>query len=87
MEMAFVPDPVVILNLLLCIIILIMGCAIYWKRSDVNALMIGIAFGLFGLSHLSTLLGIEFFPTIAFALLRLCGYILVAAALYRYFRK
>src|SRR5208283_3286382 len=49
--MAFVPDPVVILNLLLCIIILIMGCAIYGKRRDVNALMIGIAFGLFGHLH------------------------------------
>lgn len=85
--MAFVPDPVVILNLLLCIIILIMGCAIYWKKSDFNALMIGIAFGLFGITHLRTLLGVEFLPTIAFALLRLCGYILVAVALYQYFRK
>jgi len=85
--MAFVPDPVVILNLLLSIVILVIGCAAYRKSSDINALLIGIAFGLFGLTHLSTLLGVEFLPTIAFALLRLCGYILVAVALYRYFRK
>jgi hypothetical protein len=84
--MAFVPDPILILNLLLCIIILIMGCAIYGKRSDVNALMIGIAFGLFGVSHLYTLLGSTFLPAMAFADLRICGYILVAAALFLYFR-
>jgi len=85
--MAFVPDPVIILNLLLCIVIFVIGCAAYWKNRDTNAFLIGIAFGIFGLSHLSTLLGFAFFPAFALALLRLCGYILVAAALYRYFRK
>ena len=85
--MAFIPDPVVIINLLLCIVILIFGCAAYRKSNDINALLIGIAFGLFGLSHLNTLLGLRLFPEITFVLLRLCGYILVAAALYRYFRK
>jgi hypothetical protein len=84
--MAFVPDPILILNLILCIVILIFGCAIFWKRSDVNALLIGIAFGLFGLSHLYTLLGYTFLPDMAFADLRICGYILVAAALFMYFR-
>jgi len=85
--MAFVPDPIVILNLVLCIVILAIGCAVYRKNNDINTLMIGIAFGLFGLTHLNTLLGLTLFPDIVFAVLRLCGYILVAIALYRYFRK
>ena len=84
--MAFVLDPILLLNLILCIFILILGCAIYWKRNDVKALLIGIAFGLFGLSHLYTLLGYTFLPATAFAVLRICGYILVAAALIMYFR-
>ena len=85
--MALVPDPVVVLNLLLCIIIFVMGCAVYWKKSDIRPLLIGIAFGLFGISHLCTLLGLAFLPDIAFALLRLAGYILVAIALYLYLKK
>ncbi|MEN6444021.1 MAG: hypothetical protein WC391_09425 [Methanoregula sp.] len=85
--MIIVPDPVVIINLLLCIVIFILGYVVYRKSDDVNALLIGIAFGLFGLSHLNTLLGLALFPEITFVLLRLCGYILVAAALYRYVKK
>jgi hypothetical protein len=85
--MLLVPDPVVIINLILCILIFILGYMVYRKSNDVNALLIGIAFGMFGLSHLNTLLGLSLFPDITFVLLRLCGYILVAAALYGYVKK
>jgi hypothetical protein len=85
--MIFVPDPIVIINLILCIVILILGVVVYRKSNDVPALLIGIAFGLFGLSHLNTLLGLSLFPEITFVLLRLCGYILVAAALYGVMKK
>ncbi len=85
--MAFIPDPIVILNLILCIVILIIGYAAYSKSSDINALLIGIAFGLFGLSHLTTLFGLTQVPDFFLAILRLTGYVLVAWALYRYFRK
>jgi hypothetical protein len=85
--MAFIPDPIVILNLILCIVILIIGYAAYSKSSDINALLIGIAFGLFGLSHLTTLFGLTQVPDFILAILRLAGYVLVAWALYRYFRK
>ena len=37
---------------------------------------------MFGLSHLSVLLGLTLFPDITFILLRICAYILVAAALW-----
>jgi hypothetical protein len=47
--MAFLPDSIIILNLILCTAILIIGCAVYRKNKDMSALLIGIAFGLFGL--------------------------------------
>ncbi|MDD1688225.1 MAG: hypothetical protein LUO90_01500 [Methanoregula sp.] len=80
--MAFVPDPVVLVNLLLCGVILVLGYLVYRKRHSISALFIGVAFGLFGLSHLSTLLGMTLFPEVTFVLLRICGYLFVAAALY-----
>ncbi|HNX16982.1 MAG TPA: hypothetical protein PKM50_01480 [Methanoregula sp.] len=85
--MAVIPDPVIIINLVLCIVIFFLGYAAYKKSSNVNPLFIGIAFGLFGLSHLNTLFGLTLFPEITFVLLRLCGYILVAWALYRVLRE
>ena len=85
--MAFIPDPVIIINLILCIVIFIFGYAAYRKSNNVNPLLIGIAFGLFGLSHLNTLLGLTLFPEITFVLLRLSGYVLVAAALYLSYRS
>jgi hypothetical protein len=80
--MAFVPDPAVLVNLLLCGVILVLGYLVYRKRNSVSALFIGVAFGMFGLSHLSTLLGQTLFPEVTFVLLRICGYMFVVAALY-----
>jgi len=80
--MAFVPDPAVLVNLLLCIIIFALGYLVYRKRNSISALFIAVGFGMFGLSHLSTLLGQTLFPEVTFVLLRICGYIFVAAALY-----
>jgi hypothetical protein len=80
--MAFVPDPAVLVNLLLCIVILVLGYLVYRKRNSISALFIGVAFGMFGLSHLSTLLGQTLFPEVTFVLLRICGYLFVVAALY-----
>lgn len=85
--MALIPDPVIIINLILCMVILLLGLVAYQKSNNVYVLLVGIAFGLFGLSHLNTLLGLTLFPEITFVLLRLCGYILVAVALYGYIRK
>jgi len=80
--MAFVPDPAVVVNLLLCIVILVLGYLVYRKRNSISALFIGVAFGMFGLSHLNTLLGLTLFPEVTFVLLRICGYLFVFAALY-----
>jgi hypothetical protein len=80
--MAFVPDPAVLVNLLLCLVILVLGYLVYRKRNSISALFIGVAFGMFGLSHLSTLLGQTLFPEVTFVLVRICGYLFVIAALY-----
>jgi len=80
--MAFVPDPAVLVNLFLCLVILVLGYLVYRKRNSISALFIGVAFGLFGLSHMSTLLGQTLFPEVTFMLLRICGYLFVIAALY-----
>jgi hypothetical protein len=79
---AIVPDPVVLINLILCAVILLLGYLVYRKRESIGALFIGIAFGMFGLSHLNTLFGLALFPEVTFVLLRICGYLFVAASLY-----
>ena len=81
--MVTVPDLAVTVNLVFCVAILILGYLVYWRRGSINALFIGIAFGMFGLSHLSLLAGLTLFPATSFVLLRICGYGLVIAALCR----
>ena len=79
--MTSVTDPVAAINLLLCIVIFLLGLVMYRRKEKISALLIGIAFGMFGISHFSVVTGITF-PEITFILLRICGYILVAAALW-----
>jgi hypothetical protein len=79
--MAFVPDSILLVNLLRCAVILLLGYLVYRKRDTISALFIGIAFGMFGLSHLNALFEPALFPEVIVVLRRVCGYILVAAAL------
>ena len=79
--MTAVPDLITGINLLLCMVIFLLGYLVYRKLEKISAILIGIAFGMFGLSHFIELTGIAF-PEVTFILLRICGYILVAAALW-----
>ena len=79
--MTAIPDLVDGINLILCIVIFLLGYLVYRKQERISAFLIGIAFGMFGLSHFSVLSGIAF-PDVTFILLRICGYILVAAVLW-----
>ena len=47
--MVFVPEPIIVLNLVLCVVILLLGYLVYRKRDIISALFIGISFGIFGL--------------------------------------
>jgi hypothetical protein len=48
-----------IVNTVLCIIIVILGFLAYNKNHKMPALLIGLSFGIFGLSHIVAILGFE----------------------------
>ena len=79
--------PIVTVNLLLCIIILILGIWGYSKKKQDVPLYIAIAFGLFGISHIITLLGLAASLTVFLIVIRLIAYLLVIFALYRVLAK
>ena len=81
--MTVIFDPIYILNLVLCIIILVLGCLGYKKSGNKLPLYIGITFGLFGVSHLATLLGLKETLTVALIVIRILAYLIVVFTLYR----
>ena len=76
-------DPITTVNLVLCIVILAFGIVGYRRSGMAFPLYIGIAFGLFGLSHLVTLLGMKDALAGVLIVIRTLAYLLVAFALYR----
>ena len=81
-------DPITLVNLILCIIIVVFGCVGFRKAKDKWPLYIAISFGLFGLSHLLTLLGLKETLTGFLIGIRTVAYLLVIYTLYRVaFRK
>jgi hypothetical protein len=81
--MNIVWDPITTINLILCIIILVFGIIGYRRSGKAFPLYIGIAFGLFGLSHLLTILGFKDSLSALLIAVRTAAYLLVAFALYR----
>ena len=80
-------NPVLVVNLILCIIILALGIWGCTKKKDDVPLYIGIGFGLFGVSHVLTLLGLAASLTALLVAIRLVAYLLVVLALYRVLAK
>ena len=78
--MPFQWDPVVFINLILCIVIVILGLVIYRKSGEELPLYIAAAFGLFGISHAATLTGL--LSTVPLIIIRALAYLLVIYALY-----
>ncbi len=78
-------DPVSLVNLVLCIIIVILGFVGYAKRKDKVPLFIAIAFGFFGLSHLATILSLGL--TTVLIIIRILAYLAVVYALYCFIEK
>ncbi len=81
--MMFEWDPLYGVNLVLCIIILLLGLWSYKKKNNEMGLYVGIAFGLFGVSHLATLFGYKDSLEDILIGIRLLAYLLVVVALYR----
>jgi len=85
--MSIVMDPISILNFVLSVIILIFGYWGYRKKRDLMPLYVGVAFGLFGLTHLLTVLGFREVLTNALLVIRTLGYLTVIYALYRSWKR
>ena len=85
--MTFTWDPIYTVNLVLCIVIFILGYWGYKKQKDTMPLYIGIAFGLFGISHLVTLFDMASSLTNVLIVIRVLAYLIVIFALYIYVRK
>jgi len=81
--MPFNWDTITMVNLLLCIIIVILGYWGYRKSGNSVPLYIGIAFGLFGLSHLATLLGLKSTLETPLIIIRTLAYLIVIFTLYK----
>jgi uncharacterized membrane protein (UPF0136 family) len=79
-RMPLIWDTMTFANLVLCVVIFILG-VIGYQRKDSNAILyIGIAFGLFGISHLATLLGFREILEGMLIWVRTIGYLVVIIA-------
>jgi len=76
-------DAITLVNLILCVIIVVLGCVGYGKAKDKWPLHIAIAFGLFGVSHLLTLLGLKDTLEAFLITIRTIAYLLVIYTVYR----
>ena len=79
--MALMLDPITIVNLILSLAILVLGINAYGKNKNGMALYIGVAFALFALSHLLTLLGLAQSLTTYLVIIRTLAYLIVIFAL------
>ena len=80
-------DPITALNFVLALIIFVLGIALYGKKKNLTALYIGIAFGLFAISHLATLLDLASSLTVPLIIIRAIAYIIVIVALLTLWKK
>jgi hypothetical protein len=80
--MAFIWDPITAVNLVLSVTILVLGYWGYKKSNDKVPLYIGIAFGLFGISHLATLLDFKQSLESVLIIIRTLAYLAVIYAVY-----
>jgi CHASE2 domain-containing sensor protein len=85
--MAFEWDPILFVNLLLCIGIVILGFLCFRKSGDMLPAIIGAAFGLFGISHAATLMGLKVPLTFPLILIRALAYVLVLFALWQHLKN
>ena len=76
-------DLITSMNFVLCVVITALGVVVYSKKKDATSLYLGIAFALFGLSHLTTLAGLAADLAAFLIVIRTIAYLLVIFALYR----
>jgi uncharacterized membrane protein (UPF0136 family) len=75
-------DTIALVNLILSVLILVLGVWAYVKTKSRVELYVGIAFGLFSISHLVTLLGLRTDLTFPLIIIRSLAYLTVLYAMY-----
>ena len=78
---------ITIVNLILCVVILAIGIWAFNRKKGDAPLYIGIAFGLFAVTHLLTLIGLASLLAIFIIIVRIIAYLLVIFAIYRILTK
>ncbi len=78
---------ITIVNLILCVVILAIGIWAFNRKKGDVPLYIGIAFGLFAVTHLLTLIGLASLLAVFIIVVRLIAYLLVIFAIYRILAK
>ena len=76
-------DTITAINFVMCVVILILGVMAYDKKKVAMPLLVGVAFGLFAVSHLATLLGFAEAWESFLIVVRTIAYLLVIYALFR----
>lgn len=76
-------DTITAINFVMCVVILILGVMTYAKKKLAMPLLVGIAFGLFGVSHLANLLGFAVAWQSFLIVVRTIAYLVVIYALFR----
>ncbi|AUB55464.1 hypothetical protein DSECCO2_355920 [anaerobic digester metagenome] len=80
--MTLVLDPVTILNLIFCIVIVCLGYWEYRKKDSLIAIYIAITFALFGIAHLGIIFGVKS-SNIFILTIRSIAYLVIIYALYK----
>jgi len=70
------------LNILLCILILAVGCIVYFRTKIKVPFHIGVAFGLFAVGHVITLFGVQASFATTIMLVRISAYLIVLFSLW-----
>jgi hypothetical protein len=83
--MEFIWDPVASLNLIFCVVIVVLGYLGYRKKRNPLPILVGVAFGLFGVSHLLTILSLN--EVTVLLVIRGLGYLIVMFALYKFLKN
>jgi len=71
------------INLILAAVVLVLGLWAYARKQSKAGLLVGIAFGLFAIAHLLTLLGMAATLNTLLIVIRVLGYLAAILAVYR----
>lgn len=74
---------ITLVNLILAAVVLVLGIWAYARKQSKAGLLVGVAFGLFAVAHLLTLLGMATILNTLLILIRILGYLAAMAAVYR----